>query len=358
MDSKNGGARNQLLHFDLHIDEHKPHKGILDLLGRLRPNWDAQDIQMKRFTEGITNQLIGCFVAPLQEPGCVLVRLYGQMTELFVNRDRELEMFQVLHAHGCGPQIFCSFQNGICYEFVRGTVLEDELLLQPSIYRLIAAEMGRIHSIQPKCGAPAEPLLWTKMSHFLTLVQSRNSSSEEQRGTKSPVPSFETLSAEMESLKRHLSQIDSPTVLCHNDLLTKNIIYDHKEGMVKFIDYEYADYNYQAFDIGNHFNEFAGVSDVNYSRYPSRELQRDWLTAYLQSYNHSTGREVTVTEAEVTKLYVQVCKFSLASNFFWGVWAILQSRFSSIDFDFERYATARLNYYFEKKEEYFGLQII
>ena len=29
-------------------------------------------------------------------------------------------------------------------------------------------------------------------------------------------------------------------------------------GMVKFIDYEYADYNYQAFDIGNHFNEFAG----------------------------------------------------------------------------------------------------
>lgn len=29
-------------------------------------------------------------------------------------------------------------------------------------------------------------------------------------------------------------------------------------GNVKFIDYEYAGYNYQAFDIGNHFNEFAG----------------------------------------------------------------------------------------------------
>lgn len=43
-------------------------------------------------------------------------------------------------------------------------------------------------------------------------------------------PSVQTLSAEMESLKRHLSQIDSPTVLCHNDLLTKNIIYNHHEG--------------------------------------------------------------------------------------------------------------------------------
>ncbi|XP_035810521.2 ethanolamine kinase 1 isoform X2 [Amphiprion ocellaris] len=355
MDSGFAGAGNQLLHVDVHIDKSEPHRGILDLLSRLRPHWKTQDIQMKTFTEGITNQLIGCYVGSLQDPGCVLVRLYGRMTELYVNRDREVEMFQVFHAHGCGPEIYCSFQNGICYEFVRGTVLDDELLHQPSIYRLIAAEMGRIHSIQPKCGLPVEPLLWTKMSHFLTLVQSSfNSSPAEQPCTTSPaavpeVPSFETLSVEMESLKRHLSQIDSPTVLCHNDLLTKNIIYNHKEGMVKFIDYEYADYNYQAFDIGNHFNEFAGVNDVDYSLYPSWELQRDWLTAYLESYKHSTGREVTVTEAEVTRLYIQ------ASNFFWGLWAILQSRYSSIDFDFQRYALARLNYYFEKKEEYFKL---
>uniref|UniRef100_A0A8C3AI77 ethanolamine kinase n=1 Tax=Cyclopterus lumpus TaxID=8103 RepID=A0A8C3AI77_CYCLU len=261
------------------------------------------------FTEGITNQLIGCYVASLQEPGCVLVRLYGKMTELYVNRDREVEMLQVFHTHGCGPQIYCSFQNGICYEFVRGTVLDDELLRQPSIYRLIAAEMGRIHSIQPKCGPPVEPFLWTKMSHFLTVAQSSVSKRYE-------VPSFETLSVELESLKRHLSQVDSPTVLCHNDLLTKNIIYNHKEGMLKFIDYEYADYNYQAFDIGNHFNEFAGVNEVNYGLYPGPELQRDWLTAYLESYKRSTGSEVTVTEAEVTQLYVQVCKFSLRPKSF------------------------------------------
>ncbi|TKS73937.1 Ethanolamine kinase 2 [Collichthys lucidus] len=361
MDGGSADSGNKLLHVDLYIDDLEPRKGILELLRRLRPLWKEKDIELKTFTDGITNQLIGCYVGSLQDPGCVLVRLYGRMTELYVNRDQEVEMFQVFHAHGCGPQIYCSFQNGICYEFVRGTVLDDELLRQPSIYRLIAAEMGRIHSIQPKCGQPVEPLLWTKMSQFLTLVQSSiNSSSAEQWCKKSPValqevPSIETLSDEMESLRGHLSQIDSPTVLCHNDLLTKNIIYNHKEGMVKFIDYEYADYNYQAFDIGNHFNEFAGVNDVNYSLYPSRELQRDWLTAYLESYKHSAGREVTVTEAEVTQLYIKVCKFSLASNFFWGLWAILQSQYSSIDFDFQRYAMARLNYYFEKKEEYFGL---
>ncbi|XP_068452676.1 ethanolamine kinase 2 [Clinocottus analis] len=361
MESRFAVAGNPLLHVDLQIDEDEPRGGILHLLSRLRPHWKATDIQMKTFTEGITNQLIGCYVASLQEPGCVLVRLYGRMTELFVDRDRELEMFRVLHAHGCGPQIYCSFRNGICYEFVRGTVLDDELLRQPSIYRLIAAETGRIHSIQPDGGAPAEPFLWTKMSHFLTVAQSGASSRPaSQRCTESPaalhgVPSFETLAEELEALKRHLLQVDSPTVLCHNDLLTKNIIYDQDQGAVKFIDYEYADYNYQAFDIGNHFNEFAGVDDVNYSRYPSLELQRDWLSVYLQSFKRRSGREAEVSEAEVTRLHVQVCKFSLASNLFWGLWAILQSQFSSIDFDFLRYAKARLNYYFEKKEEYFGL---
>lgn len=34
-------------------------------------------------------------------------------------------------------------------------------------------------------------------------------------------------------------------------------------GTVKFIDYEYADFNYQAYDIGNHFNEFAGTDNNN-----------------------------------------------------------------------------------------------
>lgn len=33
-------------------------------------------------------------------------------------------------------------------------------------------------------------------------------------------------------------------------------------GSVKFIDYEYADFNYQAFDIANHFNEFAGRQEL------------------------------------------------------------------------------------------------
>uniref|UniRef100_A0A8C7Z084 ethanolamine kinase n=1 Tax=Oryzias sinensis TaxID=183150 RepID=A0A8C7Z084_9TELE len=321
MDMNVSDAGNQLLHVDIHIDEHEPRRGILELLSRLRPHWKADDIQMKAFTEGITNQLIGCFVGSLQEPGCVLVRINGRMTDLYVSRDREVKMLQVFHAHGCGPEIYCTFQNGICYKFIPGSVLEDHLLQQPSIYRLIAAEMGRIHSIQPKHNLPVEPLIWTKMSHFLTLMQSSTKNRPTpKRYAALDMPGHEVLSAEMESLKRNLSQTGSPVVLCHNDLLTKNIIYNSKENMVKFIDYEYADYNYQAFDIGNHFNEFAVSKAIKEGTIQFR--------SFLEA--------VTEQQLELTHVLISLFPFK-ASNFFWGLWAILQSRFSSIDFDFQRF---------------------
>lgn len=66
----------------------------------------------------------------------------------------------------------------------------------------------------------------------------------------------EMLRRELAQLTEELSALGSPIVFCHNDLLLANVIY--QPGSVSFIDYEYAACNYQAFDIGNHFTEFAG----------------------------------------------------------------------------------------------------
>ncbi|KAL7669444.1 hypothetical protein ACOME3_010099 [Neoechinorhynchus agilis] len=58
------------------------------------------------------------------------------------------------------------------------------------------------------------------------------------------------------------------TVFCHNDLLAKNIILppncstnqnNHEHFNVHFIDYEYSGYNFAAYDIANHLNEYAGA---------------------------------------------------------------------------------------------------
>uniref|UniRef100_A0A9L0TJB7 ethanolamine kinase n=1 Tax=Equus caballus TaxID=9796 RepID=A0A9L0TJB7_HORSE len=172
------------------------------------------------------------------------------------------------------------------------------------------------------------------------------------QGLSADVPKVEVLEQELAWLKEHLSQLDSPVVFCHNDLLCKNIIYDSAKGHVRFIDYEYAGYNYQAFDIGNHFNEFAGVSEVDYCLYPAQETQQQWLRYYLQAQK---GRAVTPREVE--RLYVQVNKFALASHFFWALWALIQDQFSTIDFDFLRYAVIRFNQYFKVKPQVSALEM-
>lgn len=70
--------------------------------------------------------------------------------------------------------------------------------------------------------------------------------------------SITRLRIEFERLKSHLIKTESPIVFAHNDLLLGNVIYNQDEGTIAFIDYEYATYNYQGFDIANHFNEFVG----------------------------------------------------------------------------------------------------
>lgn len=57
-----------------------------------------------------------------------------------------------------------------------------------------------------------------------------------------------------------------------------------------------------------------GMSELDYSLYPSRELQLDWLHTYLKAYKHFTQKGEEVSQREIETLYVQVNKFSLVSK--------------------------------------------
>ncbi|GCC25692.1 hypothetical protein chiPu_0004103 [Chiloscyllium punctatum] len=100
-----------------------------------------------------------------------------------------------------------------------------------------------------------------------------------------------------------------------------------------------------------------GVSELDFSMYPPKELQLEWLKSYLEVFKECSGCEPMVTDLEVLKLYVQVNKFALASHFSWGLWAVLQARYSTIDFDFLRYASERFKQYFKMKDEILALQL-
>ncbi|XP_064824624.1 ethanolamine kinase 1-like isoform X1 [Oncorhynchus masou masou] len=367
--------------FPIFVEENNVTDGAMKLIKQLRPAWDMNHVKTKLFTDGTTNKLVGCYVEASPED-VVLVRVYGNKTELIVDRDNELKSFQVLHANGCAPRLYCTFQNGLCYEFMQGDALGTQDVRDPTILRLISREMAHIHAIHAHNGCIPKPNLWIKMRKYFSLVATEFTDQASNTRIQQEVPSQAVLEQEMVWMKEHLSKLGSPVVLCHNDLLCKNIIHNSKEGHVRFIDYEYSSYNYQAFDIGNHFNEFAGkkryigcilvmtctvhhilicvcsgMSELDYGLYPSREMQLEWLRVYLQAYKESTKKGEEVSDRELETLYVQVNKFALASHFFWGFWALIQAKYSSINFDFLGYAVLRFNQYFKTKPAAMALQI-
>ncbi|XP_064417350.1 ethanolamine kinase 1 [Latimeria chalumnae] len=334
--------------FDLSVSELDFMEVAILLLEKLRPNWPHEDIKLKVFTDGVTNKLFGCYVDD-GTGDVVLVRIYGNKTELLVDRDDEIKTFHILHAHGCAPQLYCTFNNGMCYEFIQGTTMDPEHICKPTIFRLVAQKLARIHAIHAHNGWIPKSNLWIKMEKFLSLIPTEFEDEALNNRLLKEVPGPFELQQELAWMKNYLSGLGSPVVLCHNDLLCKNIIYHAKEGDVHFIDYEYGGYNYQAFDIGNHFNEFAGVNEVDYTLYPDRELQMQWLRTYLEAFNNYKGLGTEVTETDVEILYSQVNQFALASHFFWGLWALIQAKYSTIDFDFLGYAVVRFNQYFKMK---------
>ena len=80
----------------------------------------------------------------------------------------------------------------------------------------------------------------------------------------------------------------------------------------------------------NYMKIIVGIDNPDYSLYPDGELQKAWLSIYLQEYNNVNY----VPENEINLLYIQVNKFVLLSHFFWGCWGLIQSEHSTIDFDF------------------------
>uniref|UniRef100_A0A8C0GVH7 ethanolamine kinase n=1 Tax=Chelonoidis abingdonii TaxID=106734 RepID=A0A8C0GVH7_CHEAB len=209
------------------VDENNVRPGALQLIRELRPQWETERVKTKLFTDGITNKLMACYMDEGMADA-VLVRVYGRKTELFVDRENELKNFQVLRAHGCAPNLYCTFQNGLCYEFMQGTALGPEHVQQPQIFRLIAWEMAKMHAIHTNGSLP-KPSLWHKLHKYLTIVKTELITKSPGLSNHSPL--LEMLEQEVAWLKEYLSPLGSPIVLCHNDLLCKNIIYNEIKGL-------------------------------------------------------------------------------------------------------------------------------
>ncbi|CAH1394200.1 unnamed protein product, partial [Nezara viridula] len=337
--------------FEFFLDEERIEECAYQLLSRIRASWSPTELRFKTFTDGITNKLIGCW-SEKNPKDIVLIRIYGKNTDLIIDRKAETRNFKLLQKSGYAPQLYAIFGNGLAYEYIHGEILTLETVRAPHIYPLIATMLAKVHKVNNQDSR--KPQLWHLLKQYLKLVPKTYSNPENQRLYAEKFPDgIEPLYSEALSFEEKLSHSSCKVVFCHNDLLLANIIHD--QGKVTFIDYEYAGCNYQAYDIGNHFTEFAGVSSVDYSNYPSSDFQHAWLKIYLKEFNSNGNCTAEVTDEEIEELYIQVNKFALVAHLMWASWALVQAELSCIDFDFISYAATRMEELFCKKEKFLSL---
>ncbi|XP_002737226.1 ethanolamine kinase 1-like [Saccoglossus kowalevskii] len=343
---------------DVTVDANNPRPAALEIMKHVRPYWKGENVQLKVFTGGNTNKIFGCYLDE-NERQMVLLRVFGKKSEIMIDRKREIRNFQILHRAKCGAELYCIFNNGLCYQFIPGSILDADLVRNDKVYPLIAHKMARIHAIKPEDGETVpEPSTFQSLRRYLQNFPRQFEDPEKNASFKKEIVSHEQLGKEIDELEAALKPLNSPMVFCHNDLLLANIIYDEQTNMISFIDYEYGAFNYQAFDIANHFNEYAGVwTALDYNRYPEKEYQLKWLHKYLSDWYTMRGINKYVTKKDTEILYVQVNKFALVSHLSLSMWAIIQAAHSDIDFDFLQYGILRFSEYFKRKEEFLPLEM-
>lgn len=110
----------------------------------------------------------------------VLIRVYGNKTDLLIDREKEIENIKLLHSYQFAPSLYAIFKNGLAYEFVPGVTLNPDNVLQPELWSLVAKRMAEMHRIVDAKDAskPMPPMLLKKMERFFDLVPSRFSKAQ------------------------------------------------------------------------------------------------------------------------------------------------------------------------------------
>lgn len=352
------GYRWEYLSWELHRDSYKE-TFFSRILPLVKPEWRPDDLDYHVFESGVTNTLVGFFQKNLglQDSGCdvVLLRLDGAGTEDIINRTDEVVTILSLHEEGFCPPLYLQLKNGLCYGFSPGRRLKvHETTSNSTIMRKIAGVMAKLHSLEiPTYFKDREPFLWIKITQFLKMVPTSFLDQDMQQVFQDSIGSIDRLKDEIEVTKHLiLKECKSPVVFCHNDIHSANIIYNEETGNIRLVDYEYAGPNYLAYDIADHFCEFAGVEEVDYGKYPGESMQKMWISQYLEEVEILKGKNnVLIDGKTVHNLYLEVKRLNLGCHLLWVVWALFQAANSTLQFDFMEYASLRFKEYLKRKKD-------
>lgn len=332
---------------------------------------DESKIAIKKFTDGISNILVGVYQIDNPDHIIMMIRIYGEAVSNIVDRNKEMESMVLLNSVGLSSKLYAKFENGFCYEYLRGEVLDIDRLRDKGVAKLVARSIAKLHSLNPCQAADVngqESNLIKRMRKVLELIPNdlviepvdrisngHDANDNEQSLIQGRLPLTddgllmkELLAKEVDYIARsELIRNEKDIVFCHNDTLPRNLILSHDETKVLIIDLEYADYNGRGFELANHFLEFCGM-DFDTSKYPNESFIRMWIENYVGYIKQNGSSQVIPDEVE---LYVKIQKYACISSLFWALWAFYMSSDETMSggFDYKVYAVKRLEDYYLKR---------
>jgi thiamine kinase-like enzyme len=265
-------------------------------------DWQGRQVSIQPLSGGLTNTNFRVEV----DGQPFFVRIPGASTDLLaVDRQNEYYNSKAAAEAGVGPRVlyYLPEDEVMVLEFVRAKTMSTAALNRPGAPGRVAEAVKRLH-----CGPRflKDFNMFRLTEFYLEIVK--------QYDVRIPAGYYDRMPA-VERIEQAMLVHALPSVPCNNDLLAENYMDDGQK--IWIIDYEYSGNNDPCFELGNTCQE------LQYGETRIAEL----CEAYF-------GR---ATPDKLARMKLNM----IMSDVGWGLWAAIQAKISTIDYDFWGWATER-----------------
>lgn len=265
-------------------------------------DWKGRQITIKPLSGGLTNTNYRVEV----DGQPYFVRIPGAKTELLaIDRANEYHNTRAAAEAGVGAKVIHHVpgENAMVLEFINGKTMSIASLNEPGMPERIAQSLRKLHT-GPRFYSDFNMFRLTE--YYLDICKQYKVTVPE--GYVERMPTVKKIETAM--LVNPL-----PSVPCNNDLLAENYMDDGKT--LRLIDFEYSGNNDPCFELGNTCQE------LQYDDARIAEL----CAAYFGE----------ATPARLARMKLNM----VMSDVGWTLWAAIQAKISTIDFDFWGWAVER-----------------
>ena len=271
------------------------------------PAWQGRRIRIEPIVGGLTNRNFRVEV----DGAPSFVRIPGPATDLLaIDRANELFNTRAAALAGVGPKVTeqLAAWNVMVLEWLPGRTMSVAAFGRPDSPERIAAVLRRLHA-GPRFQLEFD--MFRLVETYLRVV--------DERAIAIPAGFREAL-PQVARIEAALAVRPVAHVPCHNDLLAENYLDDGRRLWI--VAYEYSGNNDPTFELGNTCQEL-GFDD---------ERAAALCAAYF-----GPARFGTDAPELLARMHLQM----IMSDVGWTLWAAIQARVSTIDYDFWGWAEER-----------------